>query len=216
MRIAVLASGRGSNLQAFIDAIEKGLIQAEIVAVVSDKPGSQALERARRHGIETAVFEEREYPDRQEYDAALIHYLQEKEVELICLAGFMRILSSTFVRTFANRIINVHPSLLPAFPGLNAQKQALDYGVKFSGCTVHFVDEGMDTGPIISQRVVPVLDGDSVESLSERILEQEHELYPLVLQWLVSGNVQVNGRKVSIVEGGNSGAEQKKSSGKCF
>lgn len=202
MRIAILASGRGSNLQALIDAIEQGFVQAEIVAVVSDKSDAHALERARHHGLEAAVFLQRDYSDRQEYEAALVYYLQEKDVDLICLAGFMQILGPTFVGAFANRIINIHPSLLPAFPGLNAQKQALDYGVKFSGCTVHFVDTGMDTGSIIDQRVVPVLDEDSVETLSARILEQEHELYPLVLQWIVSGNVRVNGRKVSIVEGG--------------
>ncbi len=203
MRIAVLASGRGSNLQALIDAIEKDFVRAEIAAVISDKADSLALERARRHGLETAVFLQIDYSGRQEYEAALMHYLREKDIELICLAGFMRILGRDFIRAFANRIINIHPSLLPAFPGLNAQKQALDYGVRFSGCTVHFVDAGMDTGPIIGQRVVPVLEGDNVETLSARILEQEHELYPLVLKWIASGNVRVNGRKVSIVEGGN-------------
>lgn len=198
MRIAVLASGRGSNLQALIDAVEQGYIPAQLAVVVSDKPEAPALERASRHGIETAVFLGSAFPDRKSFDAELAGFLKGKEVDLVCLAGFMRILGADFVRVFPNRIINIHPSLLPAFPGLNAQKQALDYGVKFSGCTVHFVDEGMDTGPIIGQRVVPVLEGDTVESLSARILEQEHQLYPLAVREFALGNVHVKGRIVSL------------------
>ena len=208
MRIAVLASGRGSNLQALIDGVEKGFVPAEIAVVVSDKPCSLALERAKQHGIKTAVFVRADYSDKQSFDAALARYLQQESIELICLAGFMRILGADFVKTFPNKIINIHPSLLPSFPGLNAQKQALDYGVKFSGCTVHFVDEGMDTGPIIGQRTVPVLDNDTEESLSARILRQEHELYPWVVRQIALGNVHVEGRRVTIVEGGNSGAEK--------
>ena len=206
MRIAVLASGRGSNLQALINAIEGGFVPAEITVVVSDKPEAMALQRADKHGLETAVFAGTEYPDRQSFDLALVEFLKNKEIDLICLAGFMRILGVEFVRAFSNRIINIHPSLLPSFPGLNVHQQALDYGVKFSGCTVHFVDEGTDTGPIIGQRVVPVLDGDTVESLAARILDQEHELYPLVVRQIALGMVHVDGRTVSIIEGGNSNA----------
>lgn len=208
MRIAVLASGRGSNLQAMIDAVERGFIPAEIAVVVSDKPDSQALERAQRHGIKQAVFNRCDYSDNECFDRAIADYLLRENIDLICLAGFMRILGAEFVRTFPHRIINIHPSLLPAFPGLNAQQQALEYGVKFAGCTVHFVDEGMDTGPIIGQRVVPVFEEDTVESLSARILEQEHELYSHVVRLLALGQVHVNGRIVSISEGGISGAEK--------
>lgn len=208
MRIAVLASGRGSNLQALIDAAKKGFVPAEIAVVVSDKPDSQALERAKNHGIKTAVFVRADYSDTQSFDTALVEYLQQEKIELICLAGFMRILSADFVRTFSHRIINIHPSLLPSFPGLDAQKQALEYGVKLSGCTVHFVDEGMDTGPIIGQRAVPVFDNDTAESLSARILLQEHELYPWAVRQIVMGNVHVCERKISIIEGGNSDADK--------
>jgi len=202
MRVAVLASGRGSNLQALIDSIERGELPARIVAVVSDKAGARALQRARNHGIKDYFFSPQEYPDRIAYDTALADFLESLGVELICLAGFMRILSGEFVSRFPNRIINIHPSLLPAFPGLNAQKQALEYGVKYSGCTVHFVDAGVDTGPIIDQRVVPVYDDDTVESLSARILEQEHQLYPQVVKWIAEGRVAIRGRKVKIQKGG--------------
>lgn len=210
MRIAVLASGRGSNLQALIEAVENRYIPAEIGIVVSDKPGAQALQRAVEHGIETAVFNAGDYSDRKTFDEAVVGFLKEKNIDLICLAGFMRILSSEFVRAFPNRIVNIHPSLLPAFPGLNAQQQALDYGVKYSGCTVHFVDEGMDTGPIIGQRVVPIIENDTVETLSARILEQEHQLYPLAVRQVVMGNVLIIGRKVVIQEGGNFWCRQRK------
>jgi phosphoribosylglycinamide formyltransferase-1 len=210
VRIAVLASGRGSNLQALIEAVENRYIPAEIGVVVSDKPDAQALQRAVEHGIETAVFIGSDFPDRKTFDEALVGFLKEKDIDLICLAGFMRILGPEFVQAFPNRIVNIHPSLLPAFPGLNAQQQALDYGVKYSGCTVHFVDEGMDTGPIIGQRVVPIIENDTVETLSARILEQEHQLYPLVVRQLVLGNVRIVGRKVIIHEGGNVWCRQRK------
>ncbi len=203
MRIAVLASGRGSNLQALIENVENGFIPAEIALVVSDKLEAPALDRAFQHGIERAVFTDKDFPGREIFDRELAGFIKAKNIDLVCLAGFMRILGTDFVRTFPNRIINIHPSLLPSFPGLNAQKQALEYGVKYSGCTVHFVDEGMDTGPIIGQRTVPVFENDTVESLSGRILEQEHELYPLVVRQIALGNVHVNGRIVSI-KGGNS------------
>ncbi|NLO89465.1 MAG: phosphoribosylglycinamide formyltransferase [Clostridia bacterium] len=200
MRIAVMASGRGSNLQALIDSMERGDLYAEIVAVLSDKKEALALQRARKHGIKDYFLSPEEYPDRESYDMALGDILEKTNVDLICLAGFMRILSKKFVARFQNRIINIHPSLLPAFPGLNAQKQALDYGVKYSGCTVHFVDAGVDTGPIIAQRVVPVYDNDTVESLSSRILEQEHKLYPHVVKLIAQGRVILEGRKVRILE----------------
>lgn len=203
MRIAVLASGRGSNLQTLIDAVESGNVPAEIEVVVSDKPESKALQRASIHGIETAVFPGSDFADRKSFDLELKKFLEKKKIDLVCLAGFMRILGPDFVSNFFNRIINIHPSLLPSFPGLNAQQQALDYGVKFSGCTVHFVDEGMDTGPIIGQRIVPVLENDTVETLSARILDQEHELYPIVVKQIALGKVKVCGRKV-FIEGGES------------
>lgn len=198
VNIAVLASGRGTNLQALIDSIDAGKIKARISAVISDKANAYALERARNHGIKDYHLPAQEFPDRESYDRALGDFLERQEIELICLAGFMRVLSSEFITRFPNRIVNIHPSLLPAFPGLAAQKQALDYGVKYTGCTVHFVDEGVDTGPIIGQRVVPVYDNDTVESLSARILEQEHSLYPEVVGWIAKGRVSVSGRRVSV------------------
>lgn len=200
MRIAVMASGRGSNLQALIDSMEKGDLCAEIVAVLSNKEDALALQRARKHGIKDYFLPPEKYPNRESYDMALGDILEKINVDLICLAGFMRILSEKFVARFQNQIINIHPSLLPAFPGLNAQKQALDYGVKYTGCTVHFVDAGVDTGPIIAQRVVPVYDNDTVESLSARILEQEHRLYPHVVRLIAQGRVILEGRKVRILE----------------
>ena len=198
MNIAVLASGRGSNLQALIDSIDAGKIKARISAVISDKANAHALERARNHGIKDYHLPAQEFPDRESYDRALADFLERQEINLICLAGFMRVLSEEFIERFPNRIINIHPSLLPAFPGLAAQKQALDYGVKYTGCTVHFVDAGVDTGPIIGQRVIPVYDSDTVESLSGRILEQEHSLYPEVVGWIAKGRVSVSGRRVSV------------------
>jgi len=202
MRIGVLVSGRGSNLQALIDAAATGMIPGEIAVVVSDNPRAKALQRADDHGIEKAVFLREDFRDKQSFDMAIARFLKTRDIDLICLAGFMRILGRDIIRMFPHRIINIHPSLLPSFPGLNAQQQALDYGVKYSGCTVHFVDEGMDTGPIIAQRAVPVLDTDTEETLSARILEQEHLLYPLVVRQIALGNVKVIGRKVLISEGG--------------
>ena len=216
MRIGVLASGRGSNLQALIDGVVGGLIPAEIAVVISDNSQAKALRRAELHGIEKAAFLREDFPDKKSFDLAIIELLQQKKVDLICLAGYMRILSPEFVRAFPEKIINIHPSLLPSFPGLDAQKQALDYGVKCAGCTVHFVDEGMDTGPIIAQRAVPVYDNDTEESLSLRILEQEHQLYPLVVRHIALGNVQVVGRKVNIIRGGITGAGKEEGAGQCL
>jgi phosphoribosylglycinamide formyltransferase-1 len=177
-RIAVLISGRGSNMLALSDAVRDGRIpDAEIAVVISDKPGAHGLELARERGIETLAIERRGR-NREEHEREIIGALRDRQVDLVCLAGYMRLLSPCFVEAFRGRIVNIHPSLLPAFPGLDAQRQALEHGVKVSGCTVHFVDETLDGGPIIAQCAVPVIESDTVETLSARILEQEHQLYP--------------------------------------
>lgn len=199
----MLASGRGSNLQALIDAQEEGRLPARILAVISDRSDALALTRARRHGISIYTLDPQEYPGREAFDAALLKLIQSLEgVRYIALAGFMRILTPVVIRAFPGRIINIHPSLLPAFPGLQAQRQALEYGVRYSGCTVHLVDEGMDTGPIIDQRVVPVFPQDTEEELARRILAEEHKLYPEALALLAHGKVKVMGRRV-VIEGRN-------------
>jgi len=200
IRIAVLVSGRGSNLQALIDAIESGILKgkAQISIVVSNIPGVTALDRAKKHGIKTAVVDGKEYRDKSAYEQQIIKVLEGEKVDLICLAGYMRLLSPEFIKHFKGRIMNIHPALLPAFPGLHVQKAALDHGVKFSGCTVHFVDEGCDTGPIIIQAVVPVLDDDTEESLSARILEQEHKIYPEAIRLYSEGKLKIEGRRVMV------------------
>ena len=198
LRIGVLVSGRGSNLQAIIDAMQAGWLPVEIGVVISDKPGAYALERARRADIPAVLIERGAYESRGAFEQAILAVLETYGVELIALAGFMRILSGDFTARYAQRVVNIHPALLPAFPGLHAQAQALAYGVKVSGCTVHFVDEGMDTGPIILQAAVPVEEDDTEETLSQRILTQEHRLYPLALQLLAEGRVKVEGRQVRI------------------
>lgn len=181
-KIAILISGRGSNMLALSDAIRGGEIpNAEIAIVVSDKADAPGVQSARERGHEAVVIERRARK-REEHEREIISTLQEHQVDVVCLAGYMRLLSPCFVEAFRGRILNIHPSLLPSFPGLDAQRQALEHGVKVSGCTVHFVDETLDGGPIIAQRTVPVLEGDSVESLSGRILEQEHQLYPAALK----------------------------------
>jgi len=196
--IAVLASGRGSNLEALIQAQKAGELKGEIALVISDNPRARALEKAARYGIPHQVIEPAAFPDRETFDEALIACIQQHRIQLIVLAGYMRLLSPRVIRAFPRKIINIHPSLLPAFPGLNAQEQAWRYGVKYSGCTVHFVDEGMDTGPIIAQRVVPVLPGDTPADLADRILQEEHRLYPQVVRWLAEGRISLEGRKVII------------------
>ncbi len=198
LRIGVLASGRGSNLQAIIDASEKGDIPAQVVVVLSDTPQAYALERARRHGIDTVVVERAHYPSREDCDRAMADLLKKYDVSLVCLAGFMRLLTPAFVAQFRSRIMNIHPALLPSFPGLHAHRKALEYGVKFSGCTVHFVDEGADTGPIILQAVVPVFADDTEESLSERILRYEHQIYPRAIRLFAEGRLEVQGRRVVV------------------
>ena len=206
VRIAVLVSGRGSNLQAIIDNIEKGLLSSELAVVISDQADAYALERARKHNIPAVPVIAKGYKDkREEYDALLVKELRERNVDLVCLAGFMRIITPVLIRAFPNRILNIHPSLLPAFPGLHVQKKALNHGVKFSGCTVHFVDEGMDTGPIIIQAVVPILDSDTEDSLSERILKQEHKIYSRAIQLFAEGRLKIEGRRVLVSNARNAG-----------
>ncbi len=200
LKLGVLVSGRGSNLQAIIDAIEAKKIKAEIAVVISDVPGAFALERAKKHGIKTAVVDGKEYQDKSSYEKKIIKTLVESDIDLVCLAGYMRLLSPEFVKAFAGRMMNIHPALLPAFPGLHVQKKALEYGVKFSGCTVHFVDEGCDTGPIIIQAAVPVLDDDTEDTLSARILEQEHRIYPEAIRLYSEGRLHIEGRRVKIVK----------------
>lgn len=194
-RLGILISGRGSNFLAIADAIAGHRLDAEIAVVISNHPEAPGLAAARERGL-TAVVLPSKGLDREAYDRQLIAELQKKRVDLVCLAGYMRILSGHFIREYAQRIVNIHPSLLPAFPGLDAQHQALDHGVKFSGCTVHFVEEGLDSGPIIAQAVVPVLADDTVESLSARILKQEHRIYPEALALVISGKYRVEGRRV--------------------
>lgn len=196
MRLGVLASGRGSNLQAIIDAMERGALPARIAVVIADREGATALERARRHRALAVFLNPAEHGDRAAYERALVRTLEASAVDLVCLAGFMRVLGPVFVRTFPGRVMNVHPSLLPAFPGLHAQRQALEHGVKVAGATVHFVNEGVDTGPIILQEAVPVLDGDTEASLSERILAAEHRLYPEAIRLFAAGRLRVAGRRV--------------------
>jgi len=196
--LGVLASGRGSNLQAIVDAIDAGRCPARVAVVVSDRKDAPALERARRAGIRTVHLEPRAYPDRTAFDAAIAEVLDADGVELVCLAGYMRVLSAEFVRRYRARILNVHPALLPAFRGLDAQRQALLHGVKVSGATVHFVDEGVDTGPIVLQAAVPVLDDDTDTSLSARILAEEHRLYPEAIRLYAEGRLEVSGRRVSV------------------
>lgn len=196
-RVAVLASGRGSNLQALIEATKKGEIPARIVLVITDREEAQALRRAAQHFIK-AIYLSPEGLSREAYDNLLLGFLQENQIDIVALAGFMRILSPILVRAYPNKILNIHPSLLPAFPGLHAQRQALEYGVKIAGCTVHLVDEEVDHGPIIIQRVVPVYDTDTEETLSARILEQEHLAYPEALKLLAEDRLIIQGRKVLI------------------
>lgn len=199
MKIAVLVSGSGTNLQAILDAERRGELGGGQVAVVlSNVPGVQALARAQAAGVTAEVLPHRDFASRQAYDQALLSRLRHHGIELVALAGFMRLISPELLRAFPERVVNIHPSLLPAFPGLHAQKQALDYGARISGCTVHLVDEGCDTGPILSQAAVPVRDDDDVQTLTARILAEEHRLYPAALRALCEGRVQVAGRQVTV------------------
>ena len=199
VKIAVLVSGNGSNFQAIVDAIESGRIpNAQIVCLISNKNDVYALQRAENHRIPHLVINHRDYADRRAYDTAVVHELQKRGVTLVVLAGFMRILSPVMIDSFPNAIMNIHPALLPAFPGLDAQQQALDYGVRYAGCTVHFVDSGTDTGPIIQQAVVPVLPDDTIDSLTQRIHGEEHRVYVEAVSLYCQGRLSVQGRLVKI------------------
>lgn len=205
LRVAVLASGRGSNLQALIDAIERGEVQAEIIAVISNKKDAVALERARKHGIQDLFIDPKPFagrPDaREAYDQAVLDTLRQHGAELVLLAGYMKIVTAVLVNAYANRMMNIHPSLLPSFPGLDVQKKAIDWGCKLAGCTVHFVTEGVDDGPIILQAAVPILDEDTPETLAARILVQEHKIYPRAVQLFAEQRLRVEGRRVFIEQG---------------
>jgi phosphoribosylglycinamide formyltransferase-1 len=201
LAVGVLASGRGSNLQALLEACAAPRFPARIAVVVSDREQALALERAEAAGVPAVWVSPKDFGDRAAWEAAVIAELRARDVGLVCLAGFMRLLSPAFVRAFHGRILNIHPSLLPAFPGLHAQRQALDHGVKVAGATVHFVDEGVDTGPIVLQAAVPVLDGDTEATLTARILAEEHRLYPEAIRLYAEGRLEMSGRRVSVRAG---------------
>ena len=206
LRLGVLVSGRGSNLQAIQGAIQSGILEADITVVISNKNDAPALTRVQAQGL-TGVFHDPKpfkgaENSREAYDEALVKILKDHRVELVILAGYMRIVTATLIKAYEWKIMNIHPSLLPSFPGLSAQKQALEWGVKMSGCTVHFVTEGVDEGPIIIQAAVPVSEGDTEASLSERILHEEHRIYPEAIQLYASGRLQIQGRQVKILSSG--------------
>jgi phosphoribosylglycinamide formyltransferase-1 len=209
LRIGVLASGRGSNLQAIIDAIEAGTLDARLVCVLSNKADAPALDRARRHNITPIFLDAKPFAAkssdpaekqaaREAYDRAVLDVLRKQDVELVILAGYMRIVTSVLIDAYHNRMMNIHPSLLPSFPGLDVQQKALDWGSKLAGCTVHFVTEGVDEGPIIIQAAVPVHQGDTAETLAARILIEEHRIYPTAIQWYAEGRLKVEGRRVHL------------------
>ncbi len=198
IRLGALASGGGSNVQSIIDQIESHRLDAQIAILLSDNPEAGVLKRAERHSVPYEVIRPADFETRAEHDRAMIDALKRREVELVILAGYMRIIAPEFVQAFPNRIMNIHPALLPAFPGVHVQQKAAAHGVRFSGCTVHFVDEGMDTGPIIVQAVVPVLPGDTGETLGARILKQEHRIYPEAIRLYLEGRLRVVGRHVLI------------------
>lgn len=200
LKLGVLISGNGSNLQSIIDNIENGSLKAVIKIIISDNPDAYGLTRAKNHGIPCVVLKKSDFKNKEEFDARLISTLKDSGVDLVVLAGFMRIISKTLLQAFPGRVMNIHPALLPSFPGLHGQRQAVEYGVKISGCTVHFVDEGVDTGPIIIQSAVPVLDDDTEETLAARILKEEHKIYPRAIQLFADGRLEAIGRKVRIKE----------------
>jgi phosphoribosylglycinamide formyltransferase-1 len=206
IRLGVLASGGGTNLQAILDACGARRVDATVAVVLSNVPGAGALARAEKAGVEALAIPSKGVADREAYDLQLVEALRARRVDLVCLAGYMRLVTPTFLRAFGPteatrgcpRVLNVHPGLLPSFPGLHAQKQAIDYGARFAGCTVHFVDEGTDTGPIVAQAIVPVLPGDTEASLGARILEQEHRLYPQAIDWFAQRRLSLSGRHVKV------------------
>ena len=207
VRLGVLLSGRGSNLQAIIDAIEGGALSAEIAVVVSNKQEAAGLERARKHGVPVVWLDPKPLagrPDsREAYDRAMLDVLRKYEVDLVLLAGYMKIVTAVLVVAYENRMMNIHPSLLPSFPGLDVQKKAIEHGCKIAGCTVHFVTEGVDEGPIIVQAAVPIVEGDTADGLAARILEQEHRIYPHAIQLYAEGRLRVEGRRVMVAEAGS-------------
>jgi len=202
-KIGVLLSGGGSNFQSIIDSVESGRLKIEIAVTISNKEDAFGITRAQNHGIPSEVIKHSDYPDREQFEERLIEALDGYNVDLVVLAGFMRVLTPLFVRHFHHRIINIHPAILPSFPGTHAQKQAFDYGVRFSGCSTHFVDEGTDTGPIILQAIVPVLPDDDEDTLGSRILTEEHRIYPESLRLWSEGRLRIEGRKVKILSSDN-------------
>ncbi len=198
LKLGVLISGNGSNLQSIIDHIEKDSLKAIIKIVISNNPEAYGITRAKKHGIPVVVLKNGDFKNKEEFDLELIRILKNNCVDLVILAGFMRIITPTLLKAFPQKIMNIHPALLPSFPGIHGQKQALEYGVKISGCTVHFVDEGVDTGPIILQSTVQVLDDDTEETLAARILKEEHRIYPQAIQLFAEGKIEIEGRKVRI------------------
>jgi len=196
-RLGILLSGRGSNFEAIAANIAAGTIDARIAVVISNRPEARGLETARQLGLNAVCLPSKGL-DREVYDRMIVEELRRNQVELVCLAGFMRLLSASFIRQFPNRILNIHPSLLPAFPGLDAQHQALVHGVKITGCTVHFVDEDLDAGPIVIQAAVPVLDDDTAETLAARILKEEHRIYPEAIRIVIGGRYRIEGRRVAV------------------
>jgi len=198
LKLGVLISGSGSNLQSIIDNIEKNTLKAVIKIVISNNQHALGLERAQKHGLPVAVLQHEHFKTREDFDTELTRILKDYEIDLVVLAGFMRILTPVFLRAFPQKIMNIHPALLPSFRGTHGQKNAYEYGVKFSGCTVHFVNEGVDDGPIIIQSVVPVLQNDTEESLAGRILKEEHRIYPRAIQLFAEGRLKITGRKVQV------------------
>lgn len=200
INVGVLVSGRGSNLQAIIDASERGEIPAKVVVVISNIPGVLALERTKKHNIPAIVVDERNFKDKTAYETEIVKVLEGHKVNLVCLAGYMKIVGPTLLKAYKGRMMNIHPALLPSFPGLHAQKQALGHGVKVSGASVHFVDEGVDSGPIIIQATVPVLEDDTEETLSNRILGEEHKIYPKAIKLFAERKLKIEGRRVRVLE----------------
>ena len=202
LKLGILVSGNGTNLQAIIDAIENKELDAKISIVLSSKKSAFALDRAKRHGLTAVCVDPSLFKNKAEYEREIIRHLRGSGAQWVVLAGYMKIITSELLSAYQDHILNIHPSLLPAFTGLQAQAQALQYGVKITGCTVHLVEEGLDSGPVIAQAAVPVLDSDTVESLNQRILEKEHQIYPRVLKWISEGRLKIEGRKVTVINPG--------------
>ena len=198
LTLGVLASGSGSNFQSIIDNIESGYLDAKVAVLITDNPGAYAIKRAKKHNIDHLVIKPGDFPDGRSYNVSIAKELKKRKVELVVLAGFMRVVDKILIDQYPNMIMNIHPALLPSFPGIHGQKQAADHGVKISGCTVHFVDEGMDTGPIIIQAAVPAYHDDTEETLGKRILKQEHRIFPYAIKLYLEGKISVKGRKVII------------------